>query len=449
MSHARWFVGMVVALCATGCGSGTGPANPPAGPTSPPASTLTPAPSATAPAATSPTIATASSLPVAQTPTPAAPPSFADDLAFLRKHAEPLVLESPAGGRVVVSPQYQGRVMTSAVSPDGASLGWIHRRFIEAGKTGTAFDNYGGEDRFWLGPEGGQFGLYFAPGAPFRFDAWQTPNAFQLGTWEAKERSNRHVVFARSLTLQNHSATQFAMDVRREISLLDAAQVQAKLGVAVPASVQWVAYQSDNRITNTGTAAWSEKTGLPSIWILAMYPPTEDTLVVVPFERKATGPIVNDAYFGKVPADRLQVREADGVLVFRCDGKHRSKIGLGPSRALSVAGSYAPSAKLLTIVQYDKPKGPGRYVNSMWELQKDPFAGDVVNSYNDGPTEPGKPALGGFYELETSSPGAALRPKQSLGHVHRTFHFVGEPALLDPIAKKVLGVEVSKLKPTP
>ena len=26
----------------------------------------------------------------------------------------------------------------------------------------------------------------------------------------------------------------------------------------------------------------------------------------------------------------------------------------------------------------------------MWETQKDPYGGDVVNSYNDGPTEPGK-----------------------------------------------------------
>ena len=66
-----------------------------------------------------------------------------------------------AGGRIAVSGKYQARVMTSAVEPHGASLGFVNRSFIDAGKTGTAFDNYGGEDRFWLGPEGGQYALYF------------------------------------------------------------------------------------------------------------------------------------------------------------------------------------------------------------------------------------------------------------------------------------------------
>ena len=83
------------------------------------------------------------------------------------------------------------------------------------------------------------------------------------------------------------------------------------------------------------------------------------------------------------------------------------------------------------------------YVNSMWEKQKAPYSGDVVNSYNDGSPGPGKPPLGGFYEIETSSPGAELAPGQSLVHTHRTFHFVGEQAALEPLAKKMLGVSLA------
>src|SRR5688572_30069662 len=83
----------------------------------------------------------------------AAMPTMADDLAFLRAHGPIETLSAPGGGQIVLSGRYQGRVMTSAVSPDGLSLGWVNRTFISAGKTGTAFDNYGGEDRFWLGPE--------------------------------------------------------------------------------------------------------------------------------------------------------------------------------------------------------------------------------------------------------------------------------------------------------
>ncbi len=116
-----------------------------------------------------------------------ASPTFAEDVAFLQRHTSVRVLVASSGARVAVSATYQGRVMTSAVAADGASLGWIKRAFISAGKTGTPFDNYGGEDRFWLGPEGGQYGLYFPAGKPFVFSEWKTPAALQEGAWEVKE----------------------------------------------------------------------------------------------------------------------------------------------------------------------------------------------------------------------------------------------------------------------
>ncbi len=151
---------------------------------------------------------------------------------------------------------------------------------------------------------------------------------------------------------------------------------------------------------------------------------------------------MNDRYFGKVPADRLVVNEPKGFLVMTADGKYRSKIGVPPARAKQALGSYSPSLGLLTVVTFSDLK-PSGYVNSLWEDQKDPLSGDAVNAYNDGPTEPGKPALGGFYELETSSPGAELPPGGTLVHTHRTFHFTGEREALEPIAKAVLGVSLS------
>jgi len=82
----------------------------------------------------------------------------------------------------------------------------------------------------------------------------------------------------------------------------------------------------------------------------------------------------------------------------------------------------------------------------MWEIQKQPFAGDVVNAYNDGPPAPGQKPLGPFYELETSSPAAALAPGQSLAHRHRTFHLQGEARDLDAVALRVLGVGIERIR---
>jgi hypothetical protein len=82
----------------------------------------------------------------------------------------------------------------------------------------------------------------------------------------------------------------------------------------------------------------------------------------------------------------------------------------------------------------------------MWEIQKEPFAGDVVNSYNDGPPAPGVKPLGPFYELESSSPAAALAPNQSLTHVHRTIHLQGPVDQLSPVAEATLGVSVATIQ---
>jgi hypothetical protein len=90
--------------------------------------------------------------------------------------------------------------------------------------------------------------------------------------------------------------------------------------------------------------------------------------------------------------------------------------------------------------------GPHSYVNAHWEIQKDPYAGDVVSSYNDGPPEPGAPSWGAYYELETSSPGAELSPEGTLTHTHRTFHFTGERMRLDVMSKHLFGVGLAEIE---
>jgi hypothetical protein len=100
---------------------------------------------------------------------------------------------------------------------------------------------------------------------------------------------------------------------------------------------------------------------------------------------------------------------------------------------------------VLTLVQYTRPAGANAYVNSMWEKQREPFKGDVVNSYNDGPPAPGKPPLGPFYELETSSPALTLAPAQDHTHEHRTFHLMGDEAELDRICRATLGLGLADL----
>jgi hypothetical protein len=376
---------------------------------------------------------------------------FAADLAFLRQHTNIVLLtagRSPdAVAQVAVAPGYQGRVMTSTTGgPAAPSFGWIGRAAIESGKRQPHMNVFGGEDRFWLGPEGGQYALYFKPGDPFDLDHWQVPEAFDWGAWDVVSPSDTAVRFRRRIELQNYTGTRFTVDVDRTVRLLDNADLAAQLGVSPGAAVRTVAFESSNVVTNAGAAAWQSQSGLVSVWILGQFNPSPTTRVAIPFApgpESTLGPIVNDAYFGKVPADRLTVK--DGVILFKADGQYRSKIGLPPSRALATAGSYDGSAHVLTLVQYTRPANAREYVNSMWEIQREPYKGDVVNSYNDGPPAPGKPPLGPFYELETSSPALALAPGQQYTHVHRTFHFAGAEADLDAIARATLKISLADL----
>ena len=368
--------------------------------------------------------------------------TFPQDVAFLEKHVEVITLGQGSGKpKVAIVPAYQGRVMTSTVGGSKSpSHGWINRELIEAGRNDPHINAYGGEDRFWLGPEGGQFSLFFKKGDPFDLEHWQTPALIDNWPYEVITKTDREVTFRHEAKIKNYSDTRFLIRIDRTVHLLDRSSIDELLDVKLPPSIDIVAYETENILTNIGDAAWTKHGGLLSIWILGMYKHSTDTTVLVPYvegDEADLGPIVNADYFGEVPAERLRVK--GGVIRFSADGKYRSKIGLSPKRAKSILGSYDATRQLLTLVQYNKPKGATNYVNSMWELQDEPFNGDVVNSYNDGPPSPGAKPLGPFYELESSSPALELKPDESSTHIHRTIHMQGDKAAIQRLGKALLG----------
>lgn len=376
------------------------------------------------------------------------PTRYKDDVSFLKKHVGVVELIDRRGEtRVACVPAYQGRIMTStAGGQNGLSYGWVNRDAVASTKVNSRINVYGGEDRFWMGPEGGQFSIFFAPEVPFDTANWYTPAPLDTEHYDIVAQGRDHVTFRKMIKLANYSGTKFDVEVNREVRLIGQADAWKQLGVEPVKNVKVVAFESDNRVTNKGAEPWTKATGLLSVWILGMFNASPSTTVVVPFNPGAEselGPVVNDAYFGKVPADRLVVK--DNVLFFKGDAGYRSKIGLSPKRAKPILGSYDAAHGVLTIVQFTLPAGATDYVNSMWKIQDDPFAGDVVNSYNDGPSTLGKNGLGPFYELETSSPAAALKPGETLAHVHRTIHLQGSELQLDGIAQATLGVGLKEI----
>ena len=375
--------------------------------------------------------------------------TFIDDVAFLNRHTDVVILtpERTSNAKIAVCPRLQGRVMTSTAAwSGGLSFGWINRDLISSGEIRKHINAYGGEDRFWLGPEGGQFSIFFAKGDPQDLAHWQTPAPIDIDAFDVAQTDLDKLLLRKRMKLVNASGTVFELEVQREIRMFHDKDPGKLLGIQPDEGIRWVGYQTRNKITNTGDRDWKRETGLLSAWILGMFNPSPATTVVIPYKpgpEDKLGPIVNDAYFGKVPADRLKIEP--GVIFFKGDGQKRSKIGVSPRRSLGVLGSYDADNGVLTIVHFNQPKAAVDYVNSMWEIQKEPFAGDAANSYNDGPASPGAAPLGPFYELESSSPALPLRSGLSFLHVHSTFHFQGSPDELDKIALRVLGAGIAQI----
>ena len=373
--------------------------------------------------------------------------TFREDLEILNNHHQQILLKGSDGKSIVaISPEWQGRVMTSSLhGMEGSGLGWINHKLIRSREIKPHINAFGGEDRFWLGPEGGQFSFYFKPDSEFNLESWQVPAEIDTEPFDIVKTSDKYVSFKKQMNLLNYSGHTFNFLVERDINLLDASHVNNILGININ-NLEFVAYESVNRIKNTGTHAWNEETGTLSIWILGMFQPSEATTIVIPFktgDESNLGPKVNDSYFGKIPSDRLIVREE--VLFFSGDGKHRGKLGIGPKRALPYMGAYNARTNVLTIVNFTLAENVNSYVNSMWEIQDEPYSGDVLNSYNDGPVGNGS-QLGPFFELESSSPAAFLGKGEQMVHKHRTIHLSGETKKLDEICNKIFGRSLDEIK---
>jgi len=360
---------------------------------------------------------------------------------FLKKHISVVELKKERSAIIVV-PAWQGRVMTSTSEDEaGFSFGWINRDLISSGEPVSHINAFGGEERLWLGPEGGQFSIFFSKGKEFVFENWQTPAFIDSKPFLITSQSDTSITLESNEVIENYSGNSFSIAIKRSITLLSANDIIKHTGIDLT-GVSCVAYSSENILRNTGENSWTREKGLLSVWMLGMFIPSDSVVVVIPVragDEKNIGSKVNDNYFGKISDNRLKA--IGNNIFFKADGKSRGKIGIPPLRAAGVMGSFDAENNILTLLFCTLPENIKDYVNSAWQIQEYPFSGDALNSYNDGPLQDGS-QMGPFYELETSSPAAALAPGKSITHFQITMHFTGDRKSLNRIALKVLDVSL-------
>ncbi|MCC8426306.1 DUF6786 family protein [Mucilaginibacter sp. UR6-11] len=366
--------------------------------------------------------------------------TYGYDLDFLKKNDSVFILTNTGGSsQVVVSAKYQGKVFTSTADGlKGRSFGWINYKTFKA-DTDSHMNAYGSENRLWLGPEGGKYSLFFKPGTKMEFPYWHTPKAFDTEAWKVITANAKKVMLTKDMDLQNYAGTQLKIKVDRDISILENAAIEIELGIKIDDKIKAVGFQADNALTNNGSFEWDTKTGVPCMWNLDMFTPSPKVVIIIPYNDAATAKIATTDYFGQIPADRIVFK--NNILFFKADGKSRGKLGITPKRAMPVIGSYDAENNVLTIAKFDVDN-KGLYLNQEWRTDREPLSGDAVNAYNDGPLANGS-QMGPFYEIESVSPAAFLKPGGVMHHRHQVYHFIGDKASLNNIAQKVLGVSLA------
>lgn len=374
--------------------------------------------------------------------------TFGYDLNYLFEKDEGLIVlkSEDEKAQIILSAKYQGKVFTSTANgPEGNSHGFVNYNFFDAGIVDEHMNGFGGEDRFWLGPEGGKYSIFFEPGKEQVYDNWHTPKAIDIEEWEVNRVTPKEAVFVKEMEQKNYLGSLLNIAIERKVALLSPSEITGKLQVEIPEGVNEVAYETTNKIVNGNDFEWTPETGTVCIWMLDMFNPSEAAVTVIPYntgDGKELGKVVTSDYFGEIPADRLV--DDNGILYFKTDGKSRGKLGMNAKRTRSIAGNYDPLAKRLTIVTFDT-EPDATYLNQEWNPDRNPLVGDALNAYNDGPLEDGS-IMGPFLELESCSPAAFLKPGESLSHKHNVFHFTGDEASLSPIAEKLLGVNLEKVR---
>lgn len=375
--------------------------------------------------------------------------TFGEDLEFLNRHVETLVLSNDEGAQLIVVPAYQGRTMTStSEGSNGTSYGYINYDAITSNTPDPQINLYGGEDRMWISPEGGQYSVFFDPGVAMDYANWRTPACLDSEPFELTQNTATSASFTRNARLVNWSEFEFQVRMDRTVNLLTRKDASRHLGLELD-QLQLVAHESHNTLTNLGDQPWQPETGLIGIWMLCMNKPAPGATLLIPFQPgpvESKGSIVNADYFGKLDESRLRVDEQANLIYFLGDGNMRSKLGLTYHRVQPLLGSWDETRGVLSIVQFNLPDQVTHgYNNNLWQIQDEPYAGDVINAYNDGPNESGG-QLGGFFELETISPALSLASMESYIHRHRTIRLEGKRDRLSTVTQAVFGVTLAEIE---
>ncbi len=374
--------------------------------------------------------------------------TFGEDLAFFAKHEGACVVLGEGESFIVASAKWQGRVLTSTLSGEsGTGLGWYNRYLLDSKKTETYSNPLGGEDVFAIGPEGGDASIYFTSGTLYSSDNWKAPEFISNQPWKLVAKTDTQAKFEKDAQFENSKGTVFKIKAEREISFINRKETETILGLEIPNTVKTVAYQSLNKLTNTGNTPWDEKSGMLNIAVKSSYHANDTTVVCIPYksgDNPEMGDILKSDNIagGAIPIFSVE----KDFIKMDVHAKRLENIGINAQRSKGIMISYDSNNNLLTVVTYMRPSSARGYLSSSFRRVDAGGQGDAISVFNNGPAEQGAFYAMPFYQVSTYSPALLLPAGKTQFHLQRTFHFSGSEYELGVIAYKLTGISMKNIR---
>ena len=378
-----------------------------------------------------------------------------DLLALLESTGhEPLVLRGDdEDKRVVVAPSLMGRVMAAGFEGErGETDAFVFEQQIRDGFShegkGT-WNNFGGAERVWFGPDGGPFGTFFPPGAPQTYQHMRFQPALNRAEYRIVERgsSGKRVVLGADIELANHAGQRFRLEVRREVEVLES----CPFVVDPEDRVESVGFESRTTAKNVGTEPITRRTGPVTIWTVGQFDCRDHSVVMIPIRKGPASELGEPVCMeytrhvtpGGVVPDRFMSVGEDRVLI-GANGRAQIKLDVWKRRCLGRLGAIDLERNAMTIVDFDFHPHKD-YAATYWlPYDGDPYDGapiSVMVVAGDAQNTGSLP----FHELESFSPALFPGPGESFGHVNRTFHLRGDREAIAKVCRRHFHVDLESL----
>ncbi|NME69114.1 DUF6786 family protein [Flammeovirga aprica] len=364
--------------------------------------------------------------------------SFGADIQFLEKYIDDLTILGEGNHLVAVSPKFQGRVFTTTTKGyEGRSIGFFNKELMASEGGLRKMSKLGGESRMWFGPEVNEFSVFFPPYVERSGENMQVSEALDTLFFQTAKINSMMSSSSNQMKIENNYGTVFNLMAERNISYNQKDQIEDKLKIQIPQSVDYVSFSTVTTIKSLDERKWEKGTGLLPIWEIGCMLPSDNQWAIVPTNTAKLDTVTN--YFTE---QKGRVTIKDGIVFYKVDAKYLNKMGLPRENIKPIMGSYSPEYNLLNIVTYSF-ENDSLYVSSDWESSKN-YEGDVMNIFN-GEVTPSLDRNWPFFEFESFSAAKELQKSEELKHRQTVYHFEGSKDDLSLISEKVLGVHLSQL----